>query len=280
MSAYATSKAIIDGGTVDKLNDGYNSDDAAKLKKQLIALARKVPTEDPSGLAKLVTNASYTPSKHPGKLGTTILKSDTSAIIAKKTIEFNTKLDSHNTERGALDALKDMIVKNVPESVLSELDDDEDGFANVSIEEMLKAVNEEAETVDTLDVNDLLVETTKPVNFDGDVTLKLRFKEVDKAMKELKKNDIDQSEDVVMHTLLLQIEQEDVSTMTSLPSGKVDQRTKRRMTSSRSTGVRKIVNVVRRTRSRRRQQRMLDMMPQIMQKRSNSWYRVQSTVLW
>ena len=210
MSAYATAKAIIDGGTVDKLNDGYNSDDATKFRKQLIASARKVPTEDPNGLAKLVTNPSYTLLKHPGSLATTILKGDTSAIISKKTIEFNTKLESYNTEKGALDALKERIEKNVPESVLSELDDDEDGFANVSIEQMLNAVNKDAVTVDTLDVNDLLVETTKPVDFDGDVTLKSHFKEVDKAMKELKKNDVEQSEDVVMHTLLLQIEQEDV----------------------------------------------------------------------
>ena len=85
----------------------------------------------------------------------------------------------------------------------------ENSYGSVKIAplELLQQLHTNAAAVDIVVVNNMVVERNININFEGDVSLKMFFKDVDKIIEELRDNNISTSHSSLMATHLLQIEQ-------------------------------------------------------------------------
>lgn len=103
------------------------------------------------------------------------------------------------------DALKYLILTNVPPETLVEIEDDDTKFENVTPLEMMDHLRTNARITNVFDKKQLLDALHKPIDFDGDLPLKGHFKNVDVSIKQLMKHNINASKSIIMVTLLEQI---------------------------------------------------------------------------
>ena len=210
VNTYNTTYGYITSSKIEKLDAGYTSNEADAFQRSLVAIARRVPTQDEHGLAGLLlAKITITKVKHPGELKDLITENDSSGTIAKKTAEYSQKVDYHFTQKGGEEGLKELISTSAPESVIQDLKDKTFGYAKTTAEEMLKYVKDGAETVDTLDVAELLEERDRRIDFDGEETLKVAFQRIDKNIKDLEKHGVQSSESEMIIRILLAIKEYD-----------------------------------------------------------------------
>ena len=101
VNTYNATYGYIISSKIEKLSDGYTSDEADAFQRALVAIARRVPTQDEHGLAGLLlASVTITRENHPGELKDLITENDSSGTIAKKTAEYSQKVDCHFTQKG------------------------------------------------------------------------------------------------------------------------------------------------------------------------------------
>ena len=213
-------KAIMDCEVRRITSAEYSMKDYHEFDKDMLAAARSVPStlcggkhghafliRDKKAYEALTGDSTLDPKKmdHPGTVAD-ISNNDSHAAIALKTAQMTAKVGTYWTQEGAADGLRDKAIKSVPKSAIEELEDPTNGFANVTILDILKHLHDKADVVDVLDTNAKLAERDEPIDFEGDTSLNVFFKSRDKIIKELKEDhSITTSHTELMIKYLLQI---------------------------------------------------------------------------
>ena len=97
------------------------------------------------------------------------------------------------SQEGVETGLWNIIFTGVPRATIEELEDKELGYSKVTPLELLTHLADNAETVDCYKVTAKLRERDAPMDFEGEESLKIFFKRVNKAIKELHDEDIQTS---------------------------------------------------------------------------------------
>ena len=202
----------------------FTNDDYLDFFKTILAAATKVPTTlgggehghaylvlDEEGLRKFTKKPTLTEAgaAKPNAEEPDIAQGDSHATIALKHAQKAVEMNKYYTQQGVLTGLRDLIVQNVPKTVIEELKDRHFGYEAVTPLQLLQHIEGEAELVDIIGLNDLLEERDIPIDFEGDTSLKEFFKQVERTIKQLEDDhDVDTSHKSLMAKYLLQIEQE------------------------------------------------------------------------
>jgi len=199
---------------VEYIVEEYN-----KFEKSLVTIARSVKSEHNGGkhgYAGLLLNeslyrkllkdpaATFTPHTKPSRTATYAAAATTAEISLAKETHVADR-EQYYTQEGVNDALKYLILTNAPTEALVELEDDDTGFENVTPLELMNHLRDNVRVTDVFNKKQLLGALNEPINFDGDLPLKVHFKNVDSTIKLLKKHSITASESIIMVTLLEQI---------------------------------------------------------------------------
>lgn len=197
----------------------YTVEEYNKFEKSLVTIARSVMSDHNGGqhgyagliletasYRKLLksTTATFTAHAKPTRTAT-YTPTATAGEIALAKENHAADREQYYTQEGVRDALKYLILTNVPPETLVEIEDDDTEFENVSPLEMMDHLRTNARVTDVFDKKQLLDALHEPIDFDGDLPLKGHFKNVDASIKQLKKHNIDASESIIMVTLLEQI---------------------------------------------------------------------------
>ena len=150
------------------------------------------------------TSEIFTEYAKPGRTAKYVATA-TAGEIALAKDEHLTDREQYYTQEGVKEALKYLIINNVPAETLVKIEDDDTEFENVTPLNMMTHLQTNARVTDVFDKKQLLDALNKPVNFEGDLPLKGHFKNVDATIKLLKKHNITASESIVMVTILEQI---------------------------------------------------------------------------
>lgn len=113
--------------------------------------------------------------------------------------------EQYYTQEGVINALKYLILNNIPKETLVEIEDNDTEFENITPLEMMNHLRTNARVTDVFDKKQLLDALNAPIVFDGDLPLKGHSKNVDARIKLLKKHNVEASETIIMVTLLKQI---------------------------------------------------------------------------
>ena len=200
-------------------NVDYTREECNKFEKSIVTIARSVKSEHNGGnhgyaglildqtryqtLLKDATTIFVAHTK-PGRTAT-YAAAATPADIARAKDEHLADREQYYTQEGVQDALKHLILTNVPTETLVQLQDDDTDFENVSPLEMMNHLRDNARVTDVFDKKQLLDNLNEPIDFNGDLPLKGHFKNVDATIKLLKKHNVEASESIIMVTLLEQI---------------------------------------------------------------------------
>lgn len=197
----------------------YTREEFNKFEKSLVTIARSVKSEHNGGkhgFAGLLLNdvayqrlladptATFIAHTKPSRTAN-YAPAATPAEIALAKEEHVADREQYYTQEGVEDALKFLIITNVPEEALVEIQDDDTDFENVTPQDMMNHLRTHARVTDVFDKKQLLDALNEPITFDGDLPLKGHFKNVDATIKLLKKHNITASESIIMVTLLEQI---------------------------------------------------------------------------
>ena len=201
-------------------NVDYTLEDYNRFEKSLVTIARSVKSEHNGGkhgyagvilrtaaYHKLLGSTTETFVAHPKPPRTAVYDPATAtpAVISKAKEDHLADREQYYTQEGVIDALKYLILTNVPKEALVEIEDSDTEFENVTPLEMMNHLRTNARVTDVFDKKQLLNELNTPIIFDGDLPLKGHFKHVDAQIKLLKKHNVDVSESIIMVTLLEQI---------------------------------------------------------------------------
>ena len=197
----------------------YTVEEYNKFEKSLVTIARSVMSDHNGGqhgyaglilktaaYHKLIksTTATFTEHVKPTRTATYTATATAGEIaLAKETHAADR--EQYYTQEGVRDALKYLILTNVPPETLVEIEDDDTEFENVTPLEMMDHLRTNARVTNVFDKKQLLDALHEPIDFDGELPLKGHFKNVDASIKQLKKHNIDASESIIMVTLLEQI---------------------------------------------------------------------------
>ena len=134
-----------------------------------------------------------------------IEKDDTPAQVALKQAELEVDKEVYETQEGVYNALRERIISNVHDSTICELKDDVHGYARLSPFELLQHLEQGAEKVNCMDIQDAFAR--RDVNYDPNsaTTLKAYFIDLDKIEAELQEMGVDpnpsERQARIMHTL-------------------------------------------------------------------------------
>ena len=215
-SVVSKAASVISISKVDYTREEYN-----KFEKSLVTIARSVKSEhdggkhgfagiilNDAGYQKLLNDTTNTivfvPHTKPTRTATYAAAATPAEISLAKETHVADR-EQYYTQEGVADALKFLILTNVPEEALVEIQDDDTDFENVTPREMMDHLRTNARVTDVFDKKQLLDALNEPIEFEGDLPLKGHFKNVDATVKLLKKHNITASESIIMVTLLEQI---------------------------------------------------------------------------
>jgi hypothetical protein len=210
---YATNvKSIID---VDYTKEDYNI-----FEQSLLTIAMSVTSSrdggavgyaglllsdgDYSDLVGASTATTYVPFPKPPE--TTTYPADAEKGALQMLME-QAQLAKSNyyTQEGCAEALRDLIMKNVPEDAIVELKHAKHGFNKVTAKSLMTHLEVNSRINDVFDKQELLAKYDEPIAFDGEVTLKAYFKSMGEQEKVLAKHGITVSHSMLMIRLLGQI---------------------------------------------------------------------------
>ena len=213
-------RAILDQEVRRLTSADYTTRDFHEFEKDIVKAAKSVPSilgggkhghawlvKDTAGFQKLTGDASIVQAMidHPGTVGA-IVANDSHATIALKTAQQAERLSAFYTQSGCADGLRDLIIKRVPKPAIEDLEDVDEGWAGITALELLDHLRDQAEIVDVVDVNALLMERDEPIDFEGTTSLKTFFKDKERIIKVLKDDhQISSSHSELMVRYLLQI---------------------------------------------------------------------------
>ena len=136
-------------------------------------------------------------------------KFDPNAMAAEiEQAKFNHSADTeaYLMQEGCRQALVELIVDNVPADCIAELSDYEYGFQNVEPKVLMKHLEDEANAADIEDVEAMLAKRDAPLEFDGETSLRARFRQIKQCIKELEQHyKVQTSESNLIVVLLGQI---------------------------------------------------------------------------
>ena len=213
-SVVSKAASVIPLSKVDYTREEYN-----KFEKSLVTVARSVKSEHNGGkhgFAGIILNdaayqkllkdptATFIAHTKPNRTATYTATATPAEISLAKEAHVADR-EQFYTQEGVEDALKFLILTNVPEEALVEIQDDDTEFENVTPREMMDHLRTNARVTDVFDKKQLLDALNEPIDFEGDLPLKGHFKNVDTTVKLLKKHNITASESIIMVTLLEQI---------------------------------------------------------------------------
>jgi hypothetical protein len=216
----AQASVVVKAATVAALTKvEYTVKEFNKFEKSIVTIAQSVMSDHNGGkhgYAGLIlettanrtllgsTTETFTEHRKPGRTASYVATA-TAGEIAMAKDEHLADREQYYTQAGVKEALKYLIINNVPAELLVEIEDDDTEFENVTPLEMMTHHRTNARVTDVFDKKQLLDALNEPVNFDGDLPLKGHFKNVDATIKLLKKHNITASESMVMVTILEQI---------------------------------------------------------------------------
>ena len=220
MSGIATRKAAygaVKQGSVIPLPSNFTADDFVQFKRGMSAVAKSVPSaiggeyghiyllED--GTAYRLRTSSALPTEVTAPASKP--KFDPNATAAEiEQAKFNHSADTeaYLTQEGCRQALVELIVDNVPADCIAELSDYEYGFQNVEPKVLMKHLEDEANAADIEDVEAMLAKRDAPLEFDGETSLRARFRQIKQCIKELEQHyKVQTSESNLIVVLLGQI---------------------------------------------------------------------------
>ena len=213
----AAFSAVAEQEVTPIVTSDYNADQFSAFSRTIVAAARRVPSNENGGAhghAGLVMSDEawrklsgrtndYEPRACPAM--PTFAKDLTSAEVAAVKADYANKHEAYYVEEGCEEGLKALITRNVPESAIEELADDDVGYANVTAKEMMAHLKANATATDVYQVDELLNDYKTAIDFDGEETLKSYFKELERKAKLLAKEGIAVSQSMDMVTILSQI---------------------------------------------------------------------------
>jgi hypothetical protein len=221
MSGIATRKAAYDAvkqGSVVPLPSNFTADDFVQFKRGMAAVAKSVPSaiggdyghvyllED--GTAYQQRTSKAIPTEVAAPASKPIFDANaTAAEIEQAKFDHSADTEAYLTQEGCRQALVELIVDNVPADCIAELADYEYGFQNVEPKVLMKHLEDEANAADIEDVEALLEKRDAPLEFDGETSLRARFRQMKQCMKELEQHyKVQTSESNLIVVLLGQIE--------------------------------------------------------------------------
>lgn len=208
----ANVKSIID---IDYTKEDYNI-----FEQSLLTIAMSVTSSknggavgyaglllsdgDYSDLVGAMTATTYAP--YPKPPDTTMYPNDADKGALQMLME-QAQLARSNyfTQEGCAEALRDLIMKNVPEDAIVELKHAKHGYNKVTAKQLMAHLADNSRINDVFDKQELLATYDEPIAFDGEVMLKAYFKSLGEQEKVLAKHGITVSHSMLMIRLLGQI---------------------------------------------------------------------------
>ena len=139
---------------------------------------------------------------------TGIAGNDSHATIALKTATRVTKLNAYYAQEGVEGGLRYLIINNSSKGAVQDIKDNMYGFAKITLIEIREHLCKNAKAVDIAVATNMIKWRNTAIDFEGKVTLKAFFKEVEKIIGKIKDHGIFTSYTSLMAAHLLRMEQQ------------------------------------------------------------------------
>ena len=203
--------------TLSKIHGQPTDQSVTLLRKEVAKIAANVPTSLGGGkhghLGLVLEPAKYTAISHggatfevpthPGAYPSTV--SATAEARAREEAEHKAKIREFEIYAGVNNAIKDLIIEAVDEEWLEEIEDDVLGFTNVTVQAMIKHLEDRGGTLDYFETQEIKMKRDAP--WDGEENVVTYFSRVEKARKQLERANIATSDNELINQALFTFKQ-------------------------------------------------------------------------